>query len=79
LLILGVEAWGGASKFRRGLLSCCAGPYCRGGMPFLKNHGYSNRYVRSTPVRLAEALERMEASVEPPSDVAESPHATELR
>jgi len=30
-------------------------------------------------VRLVEALERMEASVEPPSDVAESPHATELR
>ncbi len=39
----------------------------------------TSRYVRSTPVRLAEALERMEASVEPTDDVAESPHATELQ
>ena len=38
----------------------------------------TSRYVRSTPVRLAEALERMEVSPEPPSEVAESPHATEL-
>jgi len=29
-------------------------------------------------VRMVEALERMEASVEPPSDVAESAHASEL-
>jgi hypothetical protein len=33
----------------------------------------------SAPVRLVEALERMEASAEPSEDVAESPHATELR
>jgi integrase len=37
------------------------------------------RYLKTSAVRLVEALERMEASAEPSDDVAESPHATELR
>ena len=39
----------------------------------------TSRYVRSTPVRLAEALERMEASAESSDDAAEALHMTEGR
>ena len=39
----------------------------------------TSRYLKTSAVRLVEALERMEASAEPPSDVAESPHASELQ
>ena len=34
----------------------------------------TSRYLRSTPVRLAQALERMEASAETIVDVHDQPH-----
>ena len=36
----------------------------------------TSRYLKTSAVRLVEALERMEASAEPPSDVAESAQMT---
>ena len=39
----------------------------------------TSRYVKTSAVRLVEALERMEASAEPTGDVAESPHASEVQ
>ena len=39
----------------------------------------TSRYVKTSPVRMVEALERMEESAEPTDEVAESPHATELQ
>ena len=37
------------------------------------------RYVRSTPVRLAQALERIKAATETFVDVDESPHLAAVR
>ena len=37
------------------------------------------RYLKTSAVRLVEALERMEASAEPSDDVAESRQVSELR
>ena len=39
----------------------------------------TSRYLRSTPVRLAQALERMEASAETVADADEQPHLAEVR
>ena len=39
----------------------------------------TSRYVRSTPVRLAQALERMEASAETVVDADAQPHLAEER
>ena len=38
----------------------------------------TSRYLKTTPTRMREALERLEASAEASGEVAESPHATEL-
>ena len=38
-----------------------------------------SRYVRSTPVRLAQALERMEAATETVADADDQPHRVEVR
>ena len=39
----------------------------------------TSRYVRSTPVRLAQALERMEAAAETVVDADDQPHLAEVR
>jgi site-specific recombinase XerD len=39
----------------------------------------TSRYVRSTPVRLAQALERMEAAAETLVDAENQPHVAEVR
>ena len=39
----------------------------------------TSRYVRSTPVRLAQALERMEAATETLVDADDSPHLAAVR
>ncbi len=39
----------------------------------------TSRYVRSTPVRLAQALERMEAATETIVDADDQPHLAEVR
>ena len=39
----------------------------------------TSRYVLSTPVRLAQALERMEASAETDLDADDQPHRVEVR
>ena len=39
----------------------------------------TSRYVRSTPVRLAQALERMEAATETVVDADEQPHLAAVR
>ena len=39
----------------------------------------TSRYLRSTPVRLAQALERMEASAETVVDADDQPHRTGAR
>ena len=39
----------------------------------------TSRYLRSTPVRLAQALERMEASTETVADADDQPHLAEVR
>ncbi len=39
----------------------------------------TSRYVRSTPVRLAQALERMEAAAETVADADDSPHLAAVR
>ncbi len=39
----------------------------------------TSRYVRSTPVRLAQALERMEAATETVVDADDQPHLAEVR
>ena len=39
----------------------------------------TSRYVRSTPVRLAQALERMEASAETLVDADDPPHLAAVR
>ena len=39
----------------------------------------TSRYVRSTPVRLAQALERMEASTVTVADADDPPHLTAVR
>ena len=39
----------------------------------------TSRYVRSTPVRLAQALERMEAAAETLVDADDSPHLAAVR
>jgi len=39
----------------------------------------TSRYVRSTPVRLAQALERMEAAAESVADADDSPHLAAVR
>jgi site-specific recombinase XerC len=39
----------------------------------------TSRYVRSTPVRLAQALERMEAAPEIVVDVDDPPHLAAVR
>ncbi len=39
----------------------------------------TSRYVRSTPVRLAQALERMEAAIETVVDADDSPHLAAVR
>jgi hypothetical protein len=39
----------------------------------------TSRYVRSTPVRLAQALERMEASAETVADADDQPHLAAVR
>ena len=39
----------------------------------------TSRYVRSTPVRLAQALERMEAAAETGVDADDSPHLAAVR
>jgi hypothetical protein len=39
----------------------------------------TSRFVRSSPVRLAQALERMEAAGETVVDVDEPPHRAEAR
>ena len=39
----------------------------------------TSRYVRSTPVRLAQALERMEASAVTVADADDQPHRAEVR
>ena len=39
----------------------------------------TSRYVRSTPVRLAQALERMEAAAETLVDADDQPHLAEVR
>ena len=39
----------------------------------------TSRYVRSTPVRLAQALERMEAATETVVDADDSPHLAAVR
>ena len=38
-----------------------------------------SRYVRSTPVRLAQALERMEAAAETVVDADDQPHLAAVR
>ena len=45
-------------------------------------HGHittTSRYVRSTPVRLAQALERMEAATETVVDADDRPHLAAVR
>jgi hypothetical protein len=45
-------------------------------------HAYitmTSRFVRSTPVRLAQALERMEAAAETVVDADDQPHLAEAR
>ena len=39
----------------------------------------TSRFVRSTPVRLAQALERMEAAIETVVDADDSPHLAAVR
>ena len=39
----------------------------------------TSRYVRSTPVRLAQALERMEAATETVADADDQPHLAAAR
>ena len=39
----------------------------------------TSRYVRSTPVRLAQALERMEAAAETVVDADDPPHLAAVR
>ena len=39
----------------------------------------TSRYVRTTPVRLAQALERMEAAAETVVDADEQPHLAAVR
>jgi hypothetical protein len=39
----------------------------------------TSRYVRSTPVRLAQALERMEAAAETVVDADDQPHRAAVR
>ena len=39
----------------------------------------TSRYLRSTPVRLAQALEQMEASAETVVDADDQPHLAEVR
>jgi len=39
----------------------------------------TSRYLRSTPVRLAQALERMEAAAEIVVDVDDPPHLAAVR
>ena len=39
----------------------------------------TSRYVRSTPVRLAQALERMEAAAETVADADDQPHLAAVR
>ena len=39
----------------------------------------TSRYVRSTPVRLAQALERMEAAAEAVVDADDQPHLAAVR
>ena len=39
----------------------------------------TSRYVRSTPVRLAKALERMEAAAETVVDADDQPHCAAVR
>ncbi len=39
----------------------------------------TSRYVRSTPVRLAQALERMEAATVTVADADDPPHLAEVR
>ena len=39
----------------------------------------TSRYVRSTPVRLAQALERMEAATETVADADDQPQRAEVR
>ena len=39
----------------------------------------TSRYVRSTPVRLAQALERMEAAAETVVDADDQPHLAAVR
>jgi len=39
----------------------------------------TSRYVRSTPVRLAQALERMEAAAETLVDADDQPHLAAVR
>ncbi|MDP7213438.1 MAG: site-specific integrase [Dehalococcoidia bacterium] len=39
----------------------------------------TSRYLKTTTTRMREALEQREVSPEPPSDAAESPHASEVR
>ena len=39
----------------------------------------TSRYVRSTPVRLAQALERMEAAAVTVADADDPPHLAEVR
>jgi integrase len=38
----------------------------------------TSRYLRSAPVRLAQALERMEASAETVADADEQPHLADM-
>ena len=39
----------------------------------------TSRYVRSTPVRLAQALERIKAAAEPVVDADDPPHLAAVR
>ncbi len=39
----------------------------------------TSRYLKTTPTRMREALERLEDSAEPTGDVAESRQASELQ
>tara|TARA_B100002003_G_C13640827_1_gene326931 strand:- start:117 stop:302 length:186 start_codon:yes stop_codon:yes gene_type:complete len=39
----------------------------------------TSHYVKTSPVRMVEALERMEASAEPSDEVAESPLTAAVR
>ncbi len=80
----GVWASSGSAQQRRGL-AACRGLESSADLHDVRDFfGHAkitttSRYVRSTPVRLAQALERMEAAAETLVDADDQPHLAVVR